>query len=373
MADPKYVNLPGIALDQPDSYETPDLPESDQYIDFSGSLGGGGGGRGGSGSGEPGEDDEPENPHIERPSLSVESAFERFRLMRLDGAAVDFLKNRGYGSDGFNGNFAESDRGKETLGQRLARLKLEVKELGEEFKASPAAAQKDTSQIQDLHQLEKELTNLVNCRTSPDSIMLKNKLESFPEAADRGKALQYELLLEKKLSGAGGNNLGQKAVEMESRIQRLEQVLGTSKDSLASLGLQKKNTSVLGALTVLHTKLSLLEPSHIEILEAKLSSVLQKVNSIIEKKLDVQELERTLKLSSLYDLLESSASTIEALPELSQRLDSLKELHAQASLVVRELNVIKTVQDGMTAGMMENEKLLKDLKTVITQSIDGSQ
>ena len=63
-----------------------------------------------------------------------------------------------------------------------------------------------------------------------------------------------------------------------------------------SLGFQKKNSSVLGALTVLHSKLSLLEPSHIEIIEAKLSAVLQKVNSIIDKKLDVQELERTLKV-----------------------------------------------------------------------------
>ena len=53
MADPKYANLPGIvsftdsvniylrimyiffkAIDQPDIYETDDLPESDQHLDF---------------------------------------------------------------------------------------------------------------------------------------------------------------------------------------------------------------------------------------------------------------------------------------------------------------------------------------------------
>ena len=32
MADPKYANLPGIAHDQPDIYETGDLPECDLYI-----------------------------------------------------------------------------------------------------------------------------------------------------------------------------------------------------------------------------------------------------------------------------------------------------------------------------------------------------
>lgn len=62
------------------------------------------------------------------------------------------------------------------------------------------------------------------------------------------------------------------------------------------MGLQAKNNSVLGALTVLHSKLSLLEPSHIELIESKLSSVLQKVGKIVEKKLDVQELERSLKV-----------------------------------------------------------------------------
>ena len=33
MADPKYANLPGIAHDQPDFYETGDLPESEQHYD----------------------------------------------------------------------------------------------------------------------------------------------------------------------------------------------------------------------------------------------------------------------------------------------------------------------------------------------------
>lgn len=64
----------------------------------------------------------------------------------------------------------------------------------------------------------------------------------------------------------------------------------------ASVALNTRNQSVLGCLTILSTKLSLLEPSHVELIEARLSSVLQKVTKISEKKLDVQELERTLKV-----------------------------------------------------------------------------
>jgi len=196
--------------------------------------------------------------------------------------------------------------------------------------------------------------------------LFKEKLESFKAKAEPENPLQYELRLEKMMNASSG---GQKATELEARIQRLEQVLGSKKDSLASLGFQPKHNSVMGALTVLHSKLGLLEPGHIEIIESRLASVLQKVTSIVEKKLDVQELERNLKLSSLYDLLESSASTLEALPELSERLESLKDLHVEASGVIREIGGIKAVQEGIAAGMIENEKLLRELKSNLTSVI----
>ena len=48
------------------------------------------------------------------------------------------------------------------------------------------------------------------------------------------------------------------------------------------------------------------------------------------------------------------------------RLESLRDLHVQASDVVRELGVIKSVQEGIAAGTMENEKLLRELKGVLS-------
>lgn len=67
----------------------------------------------------------------------------------------------------------------------------------------------------------------------------------------------------------------------------------------------------------------------------------------------------------MYELLETSASTIEALPELSERLRSLRELHGQASGVIREIGLIKAVQEGIAAGMGENDKLLRELKKTL--------
>ncbi|KOB78528.1 Dynactin [Operophtera brumata] len=57
MADPKYENLPGIAYDQPDVYETGDLPEADQPEPY----------------------EEEENESIENLHLSVKESFNKFK------------------------------------------------------------------------------------------------------------------------------------------------------------------------------------------------------------------------------------------------------------------------------------------------------
>jgi dynactin-2 len=359
MADPKYSKLPGIAFDQPDTYETEDLPESDQYIDFQ---------------------EEESTPYIERPHISVEAAFERFRLKTVGGYAIDFDENIGYRSG--------LDGGAESTSAKLIRIKKELGDLTVELKTKstlPTAKDEDQHHRTLLSELETQFGNLVRSNFGIDSSGLKEKLEgmnmnlkegqegkgkdkdkTLPSGAgsDQHQQLQYELMIEKKLSRS---TAGAKATELEARIHRLENVLGANdgKDIMIPLELRPKNKTVLGALTVLHTKLSLLEPSHIELIEAKLSSVLDKVSKIAEKKLDVQELERTFKLTSLYELLESSSATIEALPEISTRLEALRELHTKAADIVRELGELKSVQDSLAAGTLENDMLLKELKAVL--------
>ncbi|KAJ6645485.1 Dynactin subunit 2 [Pseudolycoriella hygida] len=68
MADPKFANLPGIAYDQPDVYETADVADqetSDYY------------------------DEEPANESIERLHISTKDSFNKFKGKYLTGH-VDF-------------------------------------------------------------------------------------------------------------------------------------------------------------------------------------------------------------------------------------------------------------------------------------------
>ena len=85
MADPKYANLPGIAHDQPDSYETGDLPESEQHYD------------------EDAEGSIIDNA-IEMLHISASDAMGRFAGKNLDAGGVDFsdrIKGGGRGKRGY--------------------------------------------------------------------------------------------------------------------------------------------------------------------------------------------------------------------------------------------------------------------------------
>ncbi|KAH9632930.1 hypothetical protein HF086_002752 [Spodoptera exigua] len=112
MADPKYENLPGIAYDQPDVYETGDLPEADQ----------------------PDPTEEEENECIEQLHLSVKDSFNKFKGRFLTGA-VDFSdrlsrKSRiGYRA----GEWELAAEGEpETILERYNRLRCEFSELLEQ-------------------------------------------------------------------------------------------------------------------------------------------------------------------------------------------------------------------------------------------------
>lgn len=70
--------------------------------------------------------------------------------------------------------------------------------------------------------------------------------------------------------------------------------------------------------------------------------------------------------------MEESSSTIQALPELAERLNSLQQLHQDAGEVVKELSEIKSLQEAIAGGTLENDKILKELQVVISQTLKSS-
>ena len=105
MADPKYANLPGIAHDQPDVYETTDLPECDlqSHVDI----------------------DEDSNA-VETLHITTGDAFGRFKGKQLAGEVYSSEYELAATGSGKTGE-------KETPLQKYQRLNCEVRELLDEL------------------------------------------------------------------------------------------------------------------------------------------------------------------------------------------------------------------------------------------------
>lgn len=67
--------------------------------------------------------------------------------------------------------------------------------------------------------------------------------------------------------------------------------------------------------------------------------------------------------------MEESSGTIQALPELTSRLNSLRELHQNAAEIVKELADVKSLQEAIANGTVENDRLLKDLQGVLNETL----
>ncbi|KAF7664570.1 hypothetical protein LDENG_00169530 [Lucifuga dentata] len=122
MADPKYANLPGIAFNEPDVYETGDLPEDDQ-AQF--------------------ESEELCSDSVERIVVNPNAAYDKFKDKHVSSKGLDFSdrisKSRRVGYE--SGEYEILGEGcgvKETPQQKYQRLVNEIQELTQEVDAIQA-------------------------------------------------------------------------------------------------------------------------------------------------------------------------------------------------------------------------------------------
>ncbi len=102
----------------------------------------------------------------------------------------------------------------------------------------------------------------------------------------------------------------------------------------SSLCLETNSKSVSGALSVLLSRTSLLQPSHLDHVEGRLAVLVQKMNEVAEKKAALDDQEKQTKLNELYDLVQKCDGMAAALPEIVDRLETLQGLHQQGLVVL---------------------------------------
>jgi len=381
MADPKYANLPGIAIDQPDIYETDDLPESDQHLDF----------------------DIEETDAVETLHISATEAFGKFRGKQIETANVDFSdkirrsKQKGYIAWTGDYELAAKDE-EENIEQRYQRLNCEVRQLLDNLdqmkvsgtekvgNQSLVGLVKLTGMLQDQlsgMKLEDFLGSDGVQDIKDPSGSMKNKLikqleslksdskpkENSIKSTDSGDVM-YELMMKPESSKLDER---QRLAVFEQRLEALEKVLGPTKDKLSVLSMETNTKNVTSAVSVLSSKLCLLEPNHLDHIEGRLAALLQKLNTVSEKKTALEDAEKNNKIAELYDMVSANQPMAAALPDVVERLESLQALHDQALNFNKVLVQLDSFQQKLESNLSGNQKILEETKVKFAENITNIQ
>ncbi|XP_075997321.1 dynactin subunit 2 [Genypterus blacodes] len=384
MADPKYANLPGIAFNEPDVYETGDLPEDDQ-AQF--------------------ESEELCSDSVERIVVNPNAAYDKFKDKHVSTKGLDFSdrisKSRRVGYESGEYELLGEDCGvKETPQQKYQRLVNEIQELTQEVDTIQAATKESNA--------EERLTPVV---LAQHAAQLKQQLVSAhldtllgPQAhinlADPDGALARRLLTQLEAakssrgSSAGGSkpaaakgpdgvvlyelhsrpeqekfNESAKMAELEKRLAELEVALGSGSDKQGPLCAGVQGSSLMEIIELLQARVSALDSATLDQVEARLQSVLGKMNEIAKHKAAIEDADTQNKVSQLYDVVQKWDAMATSVPQVVQRLVAVKELHEQAMQFGQLLTHLDTTQQMINNSLKDNTTLLTQVQQTMKENL----
>lgn len=326
------------AYDQPDIFETADVAEqetSDYY------------------------EEEPENESIERLHISTKDSYNKFRGKYLTGY-VDFSDKLGKklrtGYDATSGEWElAADGERETPIQRCRRLQCEMNELMEEI----TVIQSDSA----ISKEEKESYEAVSTVVSSAKKVLESlKLEQvLGKEAVSGNQKEVKKLMAQvdeykksgksepiKIIGSTGFDLSQttRIAELEHRLHVLETAIGAKPEKLSRLASSLGTSSLLEAVQQLSTKAALLQPSQLDLIEARLGNLATKMDGLGEKASGSnQDVARDQKTLELYEIAKRTEPITQILPDMLDRMKALESLHkyGKQKLFTVKLKIIKKI------------------------------
>lgn len=382
--DPKFANLPWIAHDEPDVYETDDLPEADQRKSES-------------------EVEQILPKEIDSTSISAKNARQRFEHCKVYGKDADFSdKITGCGKVGYAVECSEYESnpvgGREsTLSARFQHLQSEVLQLindAETIKkeaggsassgeltveqisalASSLTTQLSRLQLEDIFGPNLDLTDLC----AHDAVLQKRLFEQIasfkPKQAPHkeGKpdeSITFELF-SKPSDKVDATN--EKALELDRRLQRLEALVGSREVSVTGPG------GLVDTAARLVERVALLQPSYLEQVEARIATLQTKLanttksseSSLIN---DTDNQTKAFKLSQIGELFEivkkwDTFST--DLPLVIDRLRNLKALHEQASEFSTSLVNMVIAQKKIDENLAAYEVQLKSAQESLSNALE---
>uniref|UniRef100_A0A3P9L778 Dynactin 2 (p50) n=1 Tax=Oryzias latipes TaxID=8090 RepID=A0A3P9L778_ORYLA len=343
---------------------------------------------------------------VERIVVNPNAAYDKFKDKHVNTKELDFSdrisKSRRVGYE--SGNFEILGEGcgvKETPQQKYQRLVNEIQELTQEVDAIQAAATESSA--------EERLTPVV---LAQQAAQLKQQLVSAhldtllgPQAhinlADPDGALARRLLTQLEVAkGPHGSTAGDgkaaasakapdgvvlyelhsrpeqekfnqsaKMADLEKRLAELEIAVGSGSNKQGPLNAGLQGVNLMDTIEILQAKVSALDSATLDQVEARLQSVLGKMNEIAKHKAAIEDAETQNKVSQLYDVVQKWDAVSTSIPQVVQRLVAVKELHEQAMQFGQLLTHLDTTQHMINNSLKDNSTLLTQVQKTMKENL----
>lgn len=226
---------------------------------------------------------------------------------------------------------------KETPIQKCRRLQCEMDELMQDI----VGLQADKA----ISKEEKESYEAVgfvvtSAKKVLDSLRLEQVLgkEAVASAADSEIKKLVKQVEEYKKSGGmaaiqlpvQGNELSQstRIAQLEHTLHQLESAVGAKPEKLSRLASSMGTNTLLDAVQQLATKAALLQPTQLDLIEARLNNLATKMDAIAEKSTATnQDSTRDQKTLELYEIAKRTEPITQILPDMLNRMKALESLH----------------------------------------------
>eukprot|EP00090_Calanus_glacialis_P034641 TRINITY_DN583_c0_g1_i1.p1 TRINITY_DN583_c0_g1~~TRINITY_DN583_c0_g1_i1.p1 ORF type:complete len:350 (+),score=167.73 TRINITY_DN583_c0_g1_i1:57-1106(+) len=330
-ADPKYAGLPGIAVDQPDMYETVEGGERDEQEDSSTST------------------EEGETLHLT--SLSW---------------LGDMEVGAGPGT-------------KETIVQKFARLRCEVGELAEELDSLTESV-RESGHMDGLNMQVRNLSRqLESCQVegteggSSDSKvtveMLSKQIQDMQGGTQDKKDSAggvYELYL------ATGEKVSLDISTVDGRLAALEKVVG--KEGVGDrkvLSAETDGQTMARAVDTLASRKNFLQQQHVDHVEGRLAALTYKMNAIGEQKAAVEMANKEDKVTRLVGMVASQASLASVLPDLLDRMELVGGVQEGAKQWVLVLDSAEQQQRETNKLLEDTDKMVKETRECFDTNLNS--
>jgi len=327
-ADPKYAGLPGIAVDQPDMYETVEGGDREELEDSSTST-------------------EEETLHL---------------------ASLSWLGDMEVGA---------GPGTKETILQKFARLRCEVGELADELNSLTESVRESghmeglNMQVQDLSR-QLESCQVEGSGGGVDSKvtveMLSKQIQDMQGGSEGIKGEEggvYQLYL------SAGEKASLDISSVDGRLAALEKVVGTERVSdRKMLSAQTDGKSLSRAVDMLASRKSFMQQQHVDHVEGRLAALTYKMNAIGEQKVAVEMANREDKVTRLVDTVASQATLASVLPDLAERMELVGGVQESAKEWAHVLDSAEQQQKETGKLLEDTNKLVKETRECFDSNLN---